>query len=244
MSEKKYLREDVEYVLLDLDGTLLPLEIEEFLQDYFRLLTSEFRDLASPEKFIEVVMGATGEMIANSGECTNREVFRSVFFKQLGIKERREEIMKRFHKFYREKFPVLKREEYSAGRGKELVNLLLDRGYNLVLATNPIFPETAIRERIRWTGLDPDIFSYITSYENMHYAKPNPKYYQEIIKMLDCSPGECIMVGNDLKEDMAAGRVGIKTFLVEDYIRGEEEDGFEPNWQGSFEELLIHLRRV
>ncbi|MFW6238587.1 MAG: HAD family hydrolase [Bacillota bacterium] len=231
----------VEYSLLDLDGTLLPVDIDDFLQDYFRLLTSEFSDLAPPEEFINQLLGATEKMIANPGKMTNEEVFKEAFFSRLEIVEAREEIMDRFNKFYREKFPTLRQEEYSAGRGKELVNLLLEQGMNLVLATNPIFPEIAIRERIRWTGLDPDVFTYITNYENMHYAKPNPQYYSEIMEKVSCTPKKCIMIGNDLQEDMAAGEVGITTFLVEDFLRGGEKQGFEPDWRGSFAELLAYF---
>ena len=37
------------------------------------------------------------------------------------------------------------------------IELLKDKGYNLVVATNPLFPLKAILHRIQWAGLSADI---------------------------------------------------------------------------------------
>lgn len=78
---------------------------------------------------------------------------------------------------------------------------------------NPIFPAVATESRIRWAGLAPETFAWYTTYENIGYCKPNPDYYREILRYLDCRAEDCLMVGNDVEEDMmaaqAAGAVGL-----------------------------------
>jgi HAD superfamily hydrolase (TIGR01549 family) len=118
-----------------------------------------------------------------------------------------------------------------------MIELLLKRGYDIVVATNPVFPIEAIKERISWAGLDFKKFKYVTSYEEMHYCKPNIEYYNEILNIIDKKPHECIMVGNDVEEDIIASKLGIKTFLVEDYIIKREGIFPEPDYRGSYSDL-------
>ena len=76
----------------------------------------------------------------------------------------------------------------------------------------------ATASRIRWAGLTPEDFELITTYENIGCCKPNPAYYQEILRRLGAEPGDCLMVGNDTGEDMIAETLGIKTFLLTDCL--------------------------
>lgn len=225
-------------ILLDLDGTLLPIEIEDFLKAYFKLLTKEFAGIFEAGKFIENLMIATNKMIENNGEKTNKDVFVKNFFALMGVTNDHQEIMKKFDKFYLEKFPLLREDIRVSDLSGELIKRLKKKGYQLVLATNPLFPEEALAERVRWVDIAPEDFSFVTHYENMHYCKPNIEYYQEIIQKLNLQPENCIMIGNDVQEDMIAGKLGMKTYLVTDFLIDREEKEFECNWQGSFEELL------
>jgi FMN phosphatase YigB (HAD superfamily) len=88
----------------------------------------------------------------------------------------------------------------------------------MVLATNPLFPRIAIEERIRWAGIDPDAFSLITAFEDMHYCKPQIEYYREILEIINKRPEQCLMVGNDAEEDMIARILGMKTFLLDAHL--------------------------
>jgi FMN phosphatase YigB (HAD superfamily) len=68
--------------------------------------------------------------------------------------------------------------------------------------------------------MKPERFRLVTSYEAFHFAKPDPRYYQEIMEMLGAQPGQCLMVGNDTLEDMdGASRAGLEVFLLTDYLR-------------------------
>ena len=85
-------------------------------------------------------------------------------------------------------------------------------GYNVVIATNSIFPEIAIMQRMEWANLKDINFSLVTTMENMHYAKPNVEYYIEILDKLNSKPEDSIMIGDDLEMDiLPAQKLGIKT---------------------------------
>ncbi len=224
-------------ILFDLDGTLLPLDFDELLNHYFGLLSKEFSDLAKQDKFVKVLMTGTEKMIRNNGEKTNQKVFLDYFLNELEINDK-ENILSRIDKFYQEKFPQLGAIVEEKNQAAKLVKLL-SQDYKLILATNPLFPKQAIIERLKWANLSADHFSFITSYENMHYAKPNPNYYQEILEQEELNPKECIMVGNDMQHDMVAKKLGCYTFLVEDFlINREDKPDYDVDWRGSFKELL------
>ena len=49
----------------------------------------------------------------------------------------------------------------------------------------------------------------------MHASKPNPAYYREIAATIRCAPEDCVMVGNEIENDiLPAKRAGMKTFFV------------------------------
>ena len=124
---------------------------------------------------------------------------------------------------------------------KEIIDLVKQKGMTAVLATNPVFPRVATESRIRWAGLDPKDFALYTTYENACFCKPNPKYYLEILEKLGCQPSECLMVGNDVDEDMVAESLGMRVFLLSDCLinRSQKDISFFPN--GGFAELQCFL---
>ncbi len=99
-----------------------------------------------------------------------------------------------------------------------MVEYLTDKGYELVLATAPLFPWQATHERIRWAGLEPAHFKTITTYERCRYTKPHLSYYKNLLEEIGREAEECLMVGNDVDEDLAASEVGMQTFLVDEML--------------------------
>ena len=93
---------------------------------------------------------------------------------------------------------------------RQTVDILKQKGYRLVLATNPLFPPVATNQRVAWAGLSPHDFEYISYYDNSSYCKPSPKYYHEILDALQLRADECYIVGNDTKEDMSAMALGFE----------------------------------
>ena len=114
-------------------------------------------------------------------------------------------------------------------------------GYRVVLATNPIFPAIATQSRIRWTGLEPEDFEFITTYENSSYSKPNPRYYEEVLEKIGCTPAECLMVGNDVTEDGAAKKLGIDVFFLIDCLINQEGRDISGEPHGSWEDLMAYI---
>ena len=114
----------------------------------------------------------------------------------------------------------------------------------VILATNPIFPKAATENRIRWAGLEPEDFLLYTTYENSRYCKPNPKYFEEILRETGRRPEECVMVGNDASEDTTAGALGIPVFLLTDCLINRQGADLSAYPQGGFPELKEYLARL
>ncbi len=190
-------------LLLDLDNTLLRNNMDDFVPAYLAALTSYVADRFEPQQFVRHLLRATGAMSANDDPArTNREAFDAVFFPALGGD--RAELDPLFAKFYATRFAELRGLTAPDPAARPLIEWTLARGLQLVVATNPLFPLTAIEQRLAWAGVPVSEFPYslVTSYESMHATKPHRAYYLEIAARLDRRPDECIMVGDDWKMDV------------------------------------------
>ncbi|PTV98099.1 HAD superfamily hydrolase (TIGR01549 family) [Halanaerobium saccharolyticum] len=238
---------DKEVFLFDLDGTLLNIEVDEFLKYYFGALSEKFSDLCdSKEEFIGLLTASTEKMIRNDGSRSNQEAFMDDFMEKLNVEEEDEaqKIKGRFDNFYQTDFRELaKYFKLDKETPAEIIKYLKSKGKKLVLATNPLFPVEAVEARLEWVNIDPTDFALITNYENMSYAKPNPEYYQEILEKIEESPDNCLMIGNDLKEDAIASRLGIETMIVEDKLIEREDSSFDIAWQGTLKELKELIKK-
>lgn len=231
----------IDTVLFDLDGTLLPMNMETFMQAYFNEVERVFSDLMEPKSFIKYIVKATNYMISNlEPNKTNKEVFEEEFARLMGGDI--SGFMERFIHFYSTGFKKLKSIAEPHPLCREIVNTLVEKGYDVVLATNPLFPRIAIEERIKWAGIDISSFKVITTFEEMHFCKPNLEYYTEIMEIINKEPERCLMVGNDVEEDMVASRLGMKTFLLNAYVINRSGLPPQVDYQGGYEELLHFVR--
>lgn len=210
-------------VFFDLDGTLLPMNMEEFTNGYFDLLCKKLEPKGyDREKLIETIWGGTKAMVKNDGKHSNEEVFWKYFGSVYGEDKVKDRAV--FDKFYLNEFKKTKAFCGENKLAKEIVDFCGGMGLKVVLATNPIFPLDGMLTRLGFIGLDEDDFDYIASYENSKYSKPNPKFLSEIMKKLKLNPDEVIMFGNDEVEDgSCAESLGIKLFLVGDNIIKDRE---------------------
>lgn len=203
-------------LLLDLDNTLLENEMSQFLPAYFDGFAKCMAEYVDPENVLQPLLSATDRMIKNNNpDRTLKEIFDEYFYPAIGVPY--EEIQATFKAFFVQEYPKLKVLTDSNPEAIALVENALSRGYRLVIATNPLFPEIAIRQRLDWAGLSPEKypFSLITSYENSHFAKPNPAYYAEIIGKFAWPKESVIMVGDDPYNDIeATNQLGIPNFWV------------------------------
>lgn len=228
--------------LFDLDGTLLPLDMERFMDIYFKELGHEFQDLIEPQQLIKCVWAATECMVGNVEHRTNQEVFMERF--QQLIQDDPKKYMDRFEQFYDTRFHKARESVINGTTICECVNLLKQKNYRLVLATNPLFPKKAIHTRIGWAGLALSDFSYITSYEDNHYCKPQPAFYNEILSETGLTPEQCIMVGNDVQEDLIASRLGIKTFLITDHMIHRTSHPIQSDFIGTYDDFYAFVKAL
>lgn len=228
-------------VLFDLDGTLLPMVQEDFVRAYFARLAS----FAAPygyeaKSLIDTLWKGTAAMVQNDGAKTNREAFWDTFVSVFGEQARAHEAA--FEKFYATDFNLAQNACGFAPEAAETVEFLKAKGIRRVLATNPIFPAVATQARIRWAGLHVEDFEFITTYENSRHCKPNPAYFADILDRIGCGAEECLMVGNDAAEDLAAQRVGIPVFLLTPCLINPKERDLSDVPHGDFAALKQELK--
>ncbi len=233
------LRETITTVLFDLDGTLLPMETKTFTDAYFKLLAQKAAPYGyEPKALVAAVWAGTKAMIKNDGTQPNDQRFWQTFAGELG--EDIQKLRPVFDKFYAEEFHGAKAATRENPLAKKVVEELKARGYTVALATNPLFPLAGQATRLSWLGLRPQDFALVTSYESCSYCKPNPAYFAQVLEQLGKRPEECLMVGNDVREDMlAAQAVGISTYLITDCMENAGGVTLGQIERGSFGEFLM-----
>lgn len=227
-------------VLFDLDGTLLPMDQDKFVNYYFGLLCKKLAPYGyEPKALIRAVWGGTEAMVKNDGSCRNEEAFWRYFLGVYGPSAR--EHVRVFEDFYANEFQQARAVCGFAPEARETVELAKALGLRVILATNPLFPAVATESRIRWAGLSPEDFEFYTTYENSSTCKPNPAYYGEILQKRGLSPEECLMVGNDADEDTAAAALGLSVFLLTDCLIDRSGRGIGAFPHGDFARLAAYL---
>lgn len=224
-------------VLFDLDGTLLPMDNDAFTKGYFKLLAANLAPHGyEPKQLVDAIWAGTAAMVKNDGSQSNEAVFWKKFAGIYGEKALADKAL--FNEFYANEFRGAKGFCGMNPKAANVVHTAKEMGLRVALATNPIFPAVATRSRIRWAGLESEDFELYTTYENIGYCKPNPEYYREIAKRLNVKPEQCLMVGNDVTEDMIAEEVGMKVFLLTDCLINKERKDINQYSRGSFDQLL------
>ena len=230
-------------VLFDLDGTLLPMDQDVFVKDYFGRIADKLAPQGyDPKKLVETIWRGTGAMVKNDGSKTNEKAFWEVAVAVYGDRIVKDKHF--FDEFYEEEFDKIKTVCGYYPAAAEIVHSLKKKGYRVVLATNPIFPARATQWRIQWAGLKPEDFELYTTYENSRYCKPNPDYYRDILKQLNISAEECLMVGNDVQEDMIARELGMQVFLLTDCMINKTGTDISQYPNGGFDALAQFLEAL
>ena len=232
------MRPRIKAFLFDLDDTLLSNDMEgAFLQRYLDMLSRKVALVLEPETVVPLLWRCSEAMVRNEDSSrTLKQVFWDEFASRTNIPEAT--LMPLLMDFYANDFPALEDETQRIPEARPLIKTAFGRGCDVVIATKPVFPRVAIAHRLAWAGIDDFDYSLITSYEVMHFCKPHPQYFLEISRFLGLQPEECMMIGNDPSDDMAAGKVGMRTFYIEG-TRADSHDLSVPvNGRGSARRLL------
>ncbi len=201
----------VKHLLVDLDGTLLGNRNIALSYDFLKQTLSSARMYGGLRQTSSALFAIAGEMKKTSKELTNDLRIVRVFSQRMNISM--EEGTKILRETVSTIFPTLERHFYPIAGAKEFLEWAREK-YPLTLATNPIWPPEIIELRVRWAGVDPAIFGQITHARRMHAYKPSEEYYQEILEQGSLKAEDCLLIGDNVKMDLPATRVGIPVFIV------------------------------
>ena len=228
-------------ILFDLDGTLLPMDQDTFIQSYFGLLAKKMAPLGyEANGFMKAIYSGVSAMVRNDGSKLNEDAFWNDFTGIYG--EASKAHLPVFEEFYANEFQQVQNVCGFNPQSNKVIKTLKKMGFRLTLATNPLFPPVATQSRIRWAGLDQNDFEWITTYDNSSFCKPNPNYYKEILKKLGVKPEECLMVGNDVNEDMVAGTLGMNVFLLTYDLINKNKKDIDAYPHGDFDALMDYVK--
>jgi FMN phosphatase YigB (HAD superfamily) len=238
MSKRKAL-------LFDLDGTLLPMDREEFVRAYLPGISAVAAKLGDPRKIADCILKSSYAMVkSTSTEKTLEQVFWDAFESLSGITRAASEPI--FDRFYKgEAFDSLRAVTPAEPLAPDIVKAAHATGMRVILATSPLFPRIATEKRVYWAGLKPEDFELITTFEDFHAAKPNQAYYEELLGKLDLKGPDCIMVGNDAREDLPApGALGMETFLLLNHAIIPDGYEYHCDYKGDYKALLEFIRSM
>lgn len=229
----------IKAVLFDLDGTLLSMDQDEFMKAYFGSLAKKLAAIGyDPSRLIASIWQGSLAMVNNDGSKTNEDSFWDAFNLSYGKDARADE--QYFYNYYVEDFDEIE-AICKTKNASSVIDKIKRLGFRVALATNPLFPSIATEKRILWAGLNKDDFEIVTTYENSRYCKPNLKYYQDILNEMNISADEAIMVGNDVSDDMVAGELGMKLFLVTDCLINKGDKNIDEYPHGTLDEFVEYL---
>jgi len=223
----------IKALLLDLDATLIDNDIDTFLKGYLKSLSSYMAPWVPPDRLIPQLLKSTSIMLANRDPVRTLErTFAEDFFPALGTAP--DALLPHFDAFYRDEFPRLRGLTGKREAAARLVSSALNAGLLVAVATNPLFPRTAIDHRLEWAGVPsgPTPYSVVTSYETFHSAKPQLAYYTEILGHLGVHAADAAMIGDNVQDDLLPARaLGMAAFHV-----SPERDSAFPG--GSLEDVI------
>ncbi len=231
-------------ILFDLDGTLLPMDNDHFTEVYFSYLARAafawgYHD---SKQLVAAIWQGVSAMVKNDGSRSNSQAFWEVF--QAVTARDAAPALENFNRFYETDFHKAKKAIQATPLAMEAVRLARAKARYVILATNPIFPRNADETRLSWLGLSCDDFDLVTDYDNCCFCKPNPEYYKQILRDYGIEPAHCLMIGNDVDEDiLAAEKAGVRGFLLTDNVINRKGRSYDcPS--GSYGDMLEYLRSI
>lgn len=230
-------------ILFDLDGTLLPMDLEPFARIYFGALAKELAPFGlTPETLFKPFWAATKAMMVNTTGKLNADVFWETFTALTQVD--RAQVEPICDAFYNVGFQAARAATKENPQAKEAVRIAREKADKVILATNPLFPMAGQATRLSWLGLTPEDFDLVTCYTTDRFCKPNPAYFHDVCQRMDIDPKACLMIGNDDKEDMhCATAAGMDAYLVTD-CRLIDKDNPWQGAQGTFAQMVEMLKSL
>lgn len=212
MKEKINQSRFIDTLLFDLDGTLVEMnslfKYPLYVKGFWR-----FSKVIYPWNFYKAFWNGISELLANQTDSYNYDVFVSTLLSYCK-KNDKMALEKVISDILDNDFPKLMPFFSEVPGALRTIQMCKKKGYRLILATNPVFPQKAVHVRLKGGGFDPSDFEIITHSQNMSRCKPQVEYYEELVTRFHLDPKRCLMIGNDGHKDLGAAEVGILTYLL------------------------------
>lgn len=230
-------------ICFDLDGTLLPMDLELFMNGYFGSLA---RFAATKglevEQFLKGLKAGTKAMAVSGEDVVNADAFWNTMLSYLDDADR--DWASVFEEFYLSDFKCVGEGVVPNPAAAQAVRTLKEKGYTLALTTMPMFPALAVAERLRWAGIEASAFDRITTYENSRSVKPRQTYYAENLAALGVRGEDVLMVGNNTVEDLAFLDLGADAYVVTDNLIDPVNYDFNTIKHGSMEDFAAWVESL
>lgn len=203
-------------LLLDLDGTLLDNDQNAFFAAFAQTWLAALSRHAEPGALSAGFQAGVRAMLLNRDPAlTLSDAFYRAFLARVpGVAE--PALRSDVEVYYREVYPSLEGNTRPRPSAVRLVDWAFSQGYQVAIATNPLFTHFAVQERLRWAGLPAEEYPFVllSANESFHFAK-SPAFYAELMGRLGWPDGPVLMAGDDLQLDVVPARaLGLPVFHV------------------------------
>lgn len=215
------------FVFIDLDGTLLAGRPFFFPFAVIRALLRSFWSRLGWQA-IPVCARMIFAQIQNKENLPLTNYERAIQAGAAASGLNRAEIEELLWNFYDREFPKCRPLTRPVRGAAAAIEALWNNGIPLALVTNPIWPRSVIEERLRWAGIDPGRFLWISHSGEMSHAKPSVEFYRECLRRSDCRAHQVMMIGDSERKDGPARELGICTIIL----------GSRANWPRVAREIM------
>lgn len=233
----------IDTILFDLDGTLLNVDMHQFIPAYLEALARSIPTDIDTQLFCGSMIKHTMERIerGSDGRLTNEDFYLQAVKTDMGLEP--EQFRAGLECFYAERLEKLAHHIQPLPLAPKLIERCNEKSLQVIIATNPVFPRTVTSARLKWGGIDSFDYLHVSSYETSRHCKPNLGYFSEILDTFNISPERCLMVGNDTEHDLSATYLGIKTFLVDTWLI-DRGNSITPDFRGNHLDLYRFLGHI
>jgi len=232
-------------VLFDLDDTLISNNVDTFIPGYLKALSKTLAEISS-NAVIQPLLAATQKMSeSNLPGKTLEQTFDENFYPNIGVSK--ENLRSTIDHFYGDVYPELKTMTQQRPEAIRLVDRLFNEGYTVAIATRPLFPRTAIVQRLEWAGLSIENypFAIVPSFETFHFSKPNPAFYAELLAQIGWPDQPAVMVGNTLEDDiLPASQFNIPAFWLNDHQEPLPANVHSLTGQGKINDVYDWIKNI
>lgn len=233
---KSWRDTQIKAILFDLDGTLI--DMQKFVLPLILVpLIWRFRKSSRPKNTLNILRKSVRAVKNNQSNRFNYDTLIDIFQSEMNLTKAQTKVI--FQKILFKDFPKLKYFFKVVPNASKTLQTAKEKGLRIILATNPLFEEAAVKMRMDWGKINPQHFEYITHNQNSTSCKPSLTYYKRILAELNLDIDECIMVGNDYTKDLPAAELGMRVLMVDGSIN-KSKVKFDDNWDyltGSLEDL-------